>query len=535
MAPKAQPQPAAPKPLTPAEEAALAATVEATEGAFTETAAADLAVADTKAGKTTLIGTMALDIFRQTGKITRLYVYDSGGFGALVAALIAKGIIEVWRVKSRDPDGSLGLAVGTAHLACLGCWPLTRDPKSGISPEGVALIAPSCTFFEGFDAGGALRGTWRGQDQIPPEAKASLRIERVRRATPGFENVGGIGVDGFTSMSAYAMEDLNYRAARNELGGEKGNMNTVRSSGMEFGVAGRGGVGFIQNRARNWASALATIEGLVRPPLVTALKDRGEDNSMPIYGPKIEGRAQIAVIPSWFGNCYGLESIPTRDAQGKARVEYRLYLQPYALDDGVVNKVGNRGNDPTLPLYITDPEGATLENGQLYSVWGMHTVYKLLDQAVDKNAQRADAMLGGRKAPGLGDGKLPESSSVAAIGTASVTVGRPAARSGRPAPPPPPAGKVAQVKAEAPKVEVVTPAVGVVTTPPATAAAPVQPAPIQAEPPAPTAPTTPAPPAAPAPRPVGGPPVGGMAATKAPLGIPPQRKGPPPLPPPRRS
>lgn len=562
--PVTKPAAATPAPtpiLTPEQEAQLAANVDAAAGSFASTASADLAVGDTGTGKSSLIGTYALEIFRATGKKTRLYSFDSGGYGALITALVTKGIIEVWRVKSRDPDGTRGMALGTCHLAALGCWPITRDPKTGDSPLGVALVAPTITWLVGKDAAGNIKGRWLQEASIPPELRSSIKTERVREITPGFEEVGGVAFDGLTSMSAYSMEELNTRAGNNELGGVQGNMKPINSGGIQFGVAGMGGIGFVQNRVRSWASAMATIPNLVRQPLVTALKARGDEKGMPIYGPQVEGKAVTHAIPSWFGNCLGLEAVPTRDHDGNPSVEYRIYLQPYALgDDPTVNKCKNRGNDPSLPTYISDPPGASLENKQLYSVWGMQTIYRLLDAAVGKNSSMIDELLGGRAVPGLTSGQLPATAVAAAQGSATGTVGKPAGVGGRPAPPPPPpasrkpgakpaAVQVAQqLAAGAPSPAPAQPAQQVeavafpAPVPPAEEPASLPPAdsqpapvttgtaPAQAAggvPPALVPNSPPPPPAVAVARMAGSPPPGGHAATKAPVAI---RKGPPPPP-----
>jgi len=281
------------------------------------TNSATLITGDTGTGKTSLLATLAEWVYEKHQKITRLIASDSGGWGDMMGALIDAGIVEVWKIRSRDPDGRNGLPVGTCALATQGHWPTIIDKATGNSPVGVDLKSPAAVWWEMICSKcskPAKRTQTKGQLTPGPCKRCKtmtttancLRVDKVVVRDPAFAAVGAIVFDGITSLADWCLGDMNARAGRNDLGGEKGNMNTVHSSGLAFGTAGRGGYGFVQNRGQDWINNSLNIQGLVVPPHFTALELRATDeDAMPIYGPKLIGKAKTADIPSWVGNCLG--------------------------------------------------------------------------------------------------------------------------------------------------------------------------------------------------------------------------------------
>ena len=77
---------------------------------------ATLIFGDTGTGKSALAGTLAEYIFEKFGKITLYYSVDGGGFPTNVEALVNKGIIWLWKLRSR------GLAFETCARAAQGYW-----------------------------------------------------------------------------------------------------------------------------------------------------------------------------------------------------------------------------------------------------------------------------------------------------------------------------------------------------------------------------------------------------------------------------
>lgn len=368
-------------------------------------------VGDTGSGKTTLICTLAEYVYQRYGKITRYYSTDPGGFGDLMYSLIIKGIVQVWRMRTRDPNGKLGLPSGTCSLATRGYWPAKRDPLTGHTDEGVALVPPYATLYtlvcpQGHPVRSSAVRPVQGPPIACPECKtptslANCRgVEQAQKPVGGFERVGCLAYDSGTAMADWAMVDVDARAGRDELGGEKGAIRTVHSSGEVFGTAGRAGVGFVQNRGQDWIYNAIAVPGLVVPPVFTFRKDRGEDQAgLPIHGPKLIGRAKTADIPGWLGNCFGVEG-PGTSPSG----QHRLYLSQYKLADGVTNLVKHRAAAGLMPEFLEDPPGATVERGDAYTQFNLGTALEMLLAAVEKTNARIDAMF--PEGPGVGSGEL---------------------------------------------------------------------------------------------------------------------------------
>ncbi len=251
--------------------------------------AATLVYGDTGSGKTTLLETFAVWVWKKWRVVTRYYAFDPGGFSDGMLALVRKGIVEVWRVYTRDPEGLLGLPSETLVRAAQGWWPAEIDPATGYSPLGVKLI-PN-----------------------PPQWR------------------GAAMYDGLSGMCDWSMVDMGARSAAGTLGGEQGNMRTVDSGDLKLGVGNRASVGFTQNKVRDWIVSSLSIRGLVHAPVFTALelKTTDQETKLPTYGPKIAGQAKTTDVPSWFGNCLGV--VLAKDVKGKE--QWRLYLRTYNYPD----------------------------------------------------------------------------------------------------------------------------------------------------------------------------------------------------------
>jgi hypothetical protein len=302
---------------------APAATAEAQlERLIHGAAAATLVYGDTGSGKTTLIGTFAKWVWRKFHVVTRLYTYDPGGYSDDILALVKLGIIEVWRVYTRDPQGLRGLPSETIQRAAQGWWPAEIDPATGESPLGIRL-------------------------EEPP---ADLRFAMAQ--------------DGLTSMCDWSMDDMGQRAAFGTLGGEGSNLKTIESGDLKMGVGNRASVGFVQNKVRNWVLNSLAVRNLVTAPLFTALelKVLDSDRGLPLYGPKIAGQAKTTDVPAWFGATLG--SCLEKDEKGNP--EWRLHLRDYTYPptDPTPHKCKIRASAqlPTaellrLPSFLSDPIG----------------------------------------------------------------------------------------------------------------------------------------------------------------------------------
>ncbi len=330
MPPRKAPQPAktvAPQVATPSEPALAAP--QATPVASADlsrlihgAAAATLVYGDTGSGKTTLLATFAKWVWRKFHVSTRLIAADPGGYSDDVLALIRLGIIEVWRIYTRDPLGLGGFPSETLQRACQGWWPVEIDPASGECPYGARLASPT------------------------PDQRFAIAF------------------DSLTGMQDWSMVDMGARSARGTLGGEGSNMKTVESGDMKMGTGNRASVGFTQNKARDWVLSSLSIPNLVCPPIFTALelKILDSESKLPMYGPKIAGQAKTADVPAWFGATLGV-CLATDE---KGLRQWRLYLRDYAypLSDNTPHKAKIRASAAMtseellkLPHFLADETG----------------------------------------------------------------------------------------------------------------------------------------------------------------------------------
>lgn len=371
------------------------------------TNSATLLVGPSGSGKTSLIGTYAEYVYEKTGKITRYYAADPGGYGDKVQALIGMGIIQVWRIRTRDPDGSDGLPLETIERATQGYWPKVVDPKTGDVERRVELIAPRDEFYEMLCKNGHLAK--RAQTKAKLQGEATCETCKVKVTTEnclginlnsapnkGFENVGAYAFDGLTSFSNWCMQDMGARMSRNELGGEKAAINAIKSGLMTMGGTNRAGVGFVQGRAEGWIQNAIALKDLAAPPLFTALElMTSDDNNVPIYGPKIVGVAKTPDVPSWVGNCLGTCIVET----DKGR-EWRLYLEQYTTKgDSTPHLCKNRAAPGSMPQYLADAPGE-----EAFVNFNLGNFFNLLEAALVKEETRYGAKF--TKVPGMPSGKL---------------------------------------------------------------------------------------------------------------------------------
>jgi hypothetical protein len=433
---------------------------------------------DTGSGKSTLLSTYAEWIWKTYGVRTRYYFFDPAGWAAEMQALIDVGIVEVWRVPTRDVIGQGGLVSETLVRACQGYWPAEIDPKTGESPHAVRLLPPA--------------EDWRG----------------------------GVLYDSLVGMCVWNMQEMGVRAAEGTLGGEGSNMKVVNSGEMKFGSGNRAAVGFVQNKVREWVMCANGIRGLVAPPFFTSLEAKGvdSDTKLMMYGPQIAGQARTAEVPSWFGPCLGTLAV---EVGGK--LQWRLYLRDYKwpATDPAPHRATTRAAASvavTLPEYLADEPG----DGSL-TKFNLGVFMDILRQAEEKGAE--DLRKKYQDAPGIGEstiGKAPTGAAAPAAAPPSIGGGRGPRRAAPLGAPRPAVAAPAATPAPAPAPAQAAPA-------PAAAAAPA-PAPAQTQERAEAAPPVAANPAAAPPtrsadppvaaKPAGRPaPPGARPPARAPIGI----------------
>lgn len=396
------------------------------------TNSAVLIYGDTGTGKTSLLATAAEYCWRRFKKKTRYYAGDLGGYNDNMLALQAAGIVEVWRFQSRDPDSTRGLAIGTCALITQGYWPKegTWDPETGMSEVAGELVAPAATWYVmKCKSGHTVK---RGPSQtllmpgpcptcrVPTSKESCGGVEKELVADESFKDVGLVVYDSLTAMGEWGMSEMNHRAGQGSLGGLKGALSTIVSSGVSFGSAGMSAVGFMQGRVQDWPRNAVNIPGLVLPPIFTALEQKATDDAnLPLYGPNIPGKAKTADVSSWFGNTLG--TVTVLDG---ARQVHRLYLETYTTDkDSIPHRCKSRVSPGALPPYLQDPEGATVANGQSFTVFSLGHLFTLLEEAQKAAEETTKAKY--PDAPGMGRkveiGKKAEAGTPAAE-TKSATV-----------------------------------------------------------------------------------------------------------------
>lgn len=379
---------------------------------------ASLIFGDTGTGKSALIGTLAEYVYEKFGKITLYYSVDGGGFPTNVEALVHKGIVWVFKLRSR------GLAFETCARAAQGWWPeeIQNTITGEVSPN-CKLLPPVKTEYTLICPNGhtVKKASARGVFQMATlcgtcKANTTLRngtIEAVSVRTPGLERIGAVAFDGLTSMQAWIMTDMSNRTAAGELKGEETALGGKITSGdMIFSGSNRSHYGQAQLRAEDWVLDSTAIPGLVVSPIWTALEQRStdRDTKLPIYGPKIAGAARTADVPSWVGNCLGTR-IAINEHGDK---EWRLYLSEYREDDNIPHLCKTRSMPGILPSFLVDEPDAPSFSG--FNLGGF---FDFLDLALEKTMKETDERF--KNAPGLPSGKIGGESTVTAGGNGKTT------------------------------------------------------------------------------------------------------------------
>jgi energy-coupling factor transporter ATP-binding protein EcfA2 len=368
---------------------------------------ATLIMGVTGSGKSSLLYTLAVWLFANYGKILRLYTSDGGGYPAKIEEGVERGIIEVFRLLTRDP-GDLGLSFETCQRAAMGWWPVRIKPATGEVSPGVAMVPPITTRYEVICPNGhvaaslpsaqlATQARQCGVCKVNVTPATTKGIHLVSRPTKGFERVGAVAYDSLTSMLAWQMRDLGHRAGRMELRGEEAAIGgKVVSGDLKFGGTTRSHVGFVQARGEELVHLTMSIPNLVVPPVFTALTHEDvDDRSLQIRGPKIAGRAKTDEAPQWFGNCLEAAKVPAVTGAGEQRV---LYLDEFT-DNGIRHLVKNRAAPGTMPALLMDPPEDKTHPELAFTQFNLGVFFSMLGSALAQ--QVAEARAANPNEPGL--------------------------------------------------------------------------------------------------------------------------------------
>lgn len=275
----------------------------------------------TGSGKTAQLGELAWDDYKRTGKVTRLYTRDLGGY-ATVEAEVRAGIIDPVLLDGQNPwaleDAVRGLVPDTARP---GYWVRDpeRDAKTGF-----------CSF-----------------ESIASWAQTQMLDLSDRAAGNGrpIENVGGKSPIRFAAGLPGSPDGARFIGSNNEshYGIVQGNIRTLV-----------------------WKSFNLPFEGVTW----TSLDVRGEDkeSGSPIVAPLLVGKAGVENIPSWFHQTFHLIVEP---AEGGKPAVHKLFLEPHrdmtvgGMSYGLANSRQPLGTTP-LPSFIVPasvPEALRLLGG----------------------------------------------------------------------------------------------------------------------------------------------------------------------------
>jgi hypothetical protein len=245
---------------------------------------------DTGSGKTTLDGELAKYHYKTSGRRSRLYTSDMGGYQSLLP-LVTLGVIEVVSLnESDDPWVWINNAVA-GRLAD------GTDP----SLEGIA----ACFFDSGSSMSEALLADCA---RLSAEGK-----ELGGRPAPKFSVKGKGGV-----LKIGTNVDSHYMVVQSFL------LDKIWRSTY---LAKDNGVDVVWNFSVH----------------------RGENaNETPVLGPKLAGKALTAAIPKWFDYTFRVVSIPQLDGPAL----HRLYMQEQP--EGMSVTFGNSRYplDATTPLPV---------------------------------------------------------------------------------------------------------------------------------------------------------------------------------------
>lgn len=267
---------------------------------------------DTGDGKTPMIGEYAEADFIRTGKITRLYAGDPGGWRTIIPH-VRLGIIRV--VPVRD-------------------LPFPWEWVDTISKGKLPVAVPN-----------------------QPNPKWIVdKAENDRTGTYAFE--------GMTAFADILMQDAAREAAAGRNIGGQPPAFKLQQGETKWAGNSQSHYGNVQT-----VMQMAIQESLRLPGNViwTAMAKRASDADLnsPILGPQLVGKAVTSDIPRWFVFTFRLMAIPGNDLTGK-KAEHRIYFDDHEeRNTSGAKGLGNlrmpldafdadaAGNDKNIPPYIS--------------------------------------------------------------------------------------------------------------------------------------------------------------------------------------
>ena len=233
----------------------------------------------TRAGKSAQLGDLAKHIKITTGKNTRIYHVDNGGYGVLEPH-IAAGFVEVIEMEGTSP----WLFLAKAALGQV------RDSA----------------------------GHW---------VKGDL------------SNIGMIAFEGLTAFADELMVDLSEKAAAGQsLGGQASVSFKVTSDGESINVGGNNMAHYniVQNRITKevWTSHKLQVPYILWTASLS--KDDDSINSGKVLGPAVVGKALTSEVPRWFQYTFRIDALPSQQGKAERHVLYLGMSQDQTAGNAVV-------------------------------------------------------------------------------------------------------------------------------------------------------------------------------------------------------
>jgi len=271
-------------------------------------------------GKTALLNTFVVGMYRQTQKLSRLCNADGGV--DTISNLRDAGALYIWEMRNQlYPFEAL-------NDATRGYWPKALDDPTS------ELVAP---FFTRYVAEcQACNKQLYNQDKacttanITCTCKAEIPVRPRRAFNPAndLSQLGAYMFEGLTGFSDSLMENMSVRTAKGEkIGGEAG--IRFKDNNYDVGGATQSHYGTAQRRIQSFVdnSRLLPVDYV----LWTARKDRGTDDAKrtPVFGPKLAGHAATDDAPAWFGITLSLALWPIPGKEPERRVYLQNYTETY--------------------------------------------------------------------------------------------------------------------------------------------------------------------------------------------------------------
>jgi len=256
-----------------------------------------LLYARTRGGKTTLIGELAEHLYKTTGKKSRLYTCDNGGYGPL-QPYIDLGVIEVVEIQDSDP------------------WVYSDKAARGFVRDA--------------------NGKWVASD---------------------LSQLGLVAYESMTSLADRFMENLAERSANGESFGGAANVSFRAQDGdelLKIGGSNMAHYNIVQTRITSdvWKSQRLPVPNI----LWTASVSRDDDSTGAgkVLGPEVVGKRLTGEVPKWFQYTFRLECQP---AQGVKPEKHTIFLgNSQDLQAGNATSLGNTRvplDAAPLPTSIT--------------------------------------------------------------------------------------------------------------------------------------------------------------------------------------